>query len=538
MKMAVVGCEASGKTVFMCALADYYGRAAADNPMRLKLTPENAAANSFERYQFRQMRCLRQWPPATPPNRTIEVKWTLRRGGEPVVGIDMLEFGGETFRAAFREDAKDAVKQEASVRELTNYLASADFFVVLVSIKSLLADPAKTSETDYERETEALWVTRGILEFIRAKRPNAGVVIGLTQADKYRNELGEAGGAQQLFAERWPTIGAAAQGIPVVEVASVSKTDDSGNPAQDYKTHGILPVMQAFSKHCFGDENALESGAPVIRKPTKAKVPSLHGLFFALCVLIAGATVVGILRNAQVAEPVVLPTAVTNTVEKIVERQITNTVERIVEKPVAVTNTVRTVVERQITNTVEKIIEKPIAVTNTVERIVERAVTNTIEKIVEKPVAVTNMVEKIVEKPVAVTNTIEKIVEKTVTNTVEKIVEKSIAEAPNAATPLPVDPGSVTDAPLDVAPVQELEQTQFRDWTDHNGRKIFAKWVGVAGDQEGISLLTRTGRRIDAVIWKFDAKDQDYIRAEIKRRTARGEVLSDGVWLRNPLLRN
>ena len=76
--------------------------------------------------------------------------------------------------------------------------------------------------------------------------------------------------------------------------------------------------------------------------------------------------------------------AVTNVVEKVVERPVTvtNTVERVVEKPVEV------VVERQVTNTVEKIVERP------VEVVVEKFVTNTVEVVVEK--VVTNTVEKIV----------------------------------------------------------------------------------------------------------------------------------------------
>lgn len=56
------------------------------------------------------------------------------------------------------------------------------------------------------------------------------------------------------------------------------------------------------------------------------------------------------------------------------------------------------------------------------------AVTNVVEKVVERPVTVTNTVERVVEKPVEVvvekfvTNTVEVVVEKVVTNTVEKIV--------------------------------------------------------------------------------------------------------------------
>jgi len=447
MKMAVVGCEASGKTVFMCALADYYGRAAADSPMRLKLTPENAAANSFERYQFRQMRCLRQWPPATPPNRTVEVKWSLRRDGKPLAYIDMLEFGGETFRAAFRDGTDgDKTSKDTSVKELTDYLSSADFFVVLVSIKALLTDAGKASDEDYARETEALWVTRGILEFIRKNRPKAGVVIGLTQADRYRNEIGEAGGPAKLFNALWPTIGAAAQGYPVVDVASVSKTDSSGNPAPDYRTHGVLPVMQAFAKHCFGDENALENGSDLT--PKKAADPKVRKGFLATALSLgAVAAAALLLLRPDDADPCGCGLCSSET------------------PPAAV-----------------------------VEKIVEREITNTVEKVVVE--TVTNNVEILVDRPV--------------TNTVEKIVEV-MAE--------PEDPTT----------------TSFRTWTDYNDRKIVARWVGISADREGITIVNRSGKRIDAVLRKFSQADRAYIKGELVRHAELGEIMQDGQWVKDPL---
>ena len=237
-KIAIVGCEASGKTVFMSAMADHYCRDVAGS---LSLVPENADANRFVEFQRRQMRGLRQWPPATNPGRTVEMKWTLRRDGRTVADVGMLEFGGETFRAAFREAvAPDAAR--AAVKDLMAYLATAETVIVLVSIKDLLRDPAGRSAEDFERDTEAVWVTRGILDFVRRDLPHAALVIGLTQADRYRAELESAGGAKALFAARWPSVSAAAD-VPVVAVASVSATDEEGLPAPDYTTDGILPIM-------------------------------------------------------------------------------------------------------------------------------------------------------------------------------------------------------------------------------------------------------------------------------------------------------
>jgi len=184
-------------------------------------------------------------------------------------------------------------------------------------------------------------------------------------------------------------------------------------------------------------------------------------------------------------------------VEKIVEKVVTNKVEKLVEKP--------------ITNTVEKI----------VRQVVEKPVTNTLEKIVRQ----------VIEKPV--TNTVEKIVEKVVTNVIEKITEKPVAK-----TALPEKPVSSetiaakSSSPADVTPQGQVPPG-YRVWTDYNGRKIIAKWLTSSSDCNNITILTKNNRRIDAILWKFSADDQNYIKTEIERHAKLGEQLSEGVWIRS-----
>ena len=203
-RLTIVGCEASGKTVFMSALADLY---------RDALTPENQAANRFARLAARQLRARREWPPATNPERSAALDFALRANGRRLARFSLLEFGGETFRAAFRDD-EGAPAHKSAVKRLLDYLADADFVAVLVSLKELLRNPGAVPMEDFERDTESLWVTRGLLEFVRAHLPRAGVVIGLTRADLYRAEIAAAGGAAALFARHWPSIRAVAPGSP------------------------------------------------------------------------------------------------------------------------------------------------------------------------------------------------------------------------------------------------------------------------------------------------------------------------------------
>ncbi len=313
-KIAVVGCEASGKTVFMAAMTDQY-RPDPDRPDRPCLVPENSAANSFGAFLRRQMRSLRMWPPATNPGRTVEMEWTLRRAGKAIADLGMLEFGGETLRAAFRDESgKDA--QREAVDSLMRHLGDCGFFIVLVSIKDLLRDPGTMSMADFERDTEAIWVTRGIIEFVRTRIPGAGVVVGLTQADRYRDEIERAGGPERLLARRWPTIAAITADIKVVPVASVSATDADGNPAEGFVTDGILPVTRELENWLKSAKPRTAHGAKPIpspsAQPSAANLPRKRegGLFVLLFVSILVA-IAGIVNYywPELAKTVTVPSS-------------------------------------------------------------------------------------------------------------------------------------------------------------------------------------------------------------------------------------
>ena len=347
MKMSVVGCEASGKTVFLSALADYY-----NGDGRPCLVPENESANSFQRFQLRQMRSLRQWPPATDPGKTIELKWTLRQNGATISEVDLLEFGGETFREAFRGENGSAPHQEA-VDTLKSHLGASEFVVVLVSLRDLLRDPGEMSQEEFDRDTEAVWVTRGLLEFLRNHAPTAKVVIGLTQADLHRGDIAAAGSAEALLRQRWPAIAALAGDDPIVPVASVSAVDENGNPAPGYTTDGILPVMNEFvtSTKCKGPKKTTAAGPRrtiLLLLILAVPVALLIDSFFPLLALF------------EPPKPVEQTVVRTNVVESVVEK--TNVVENVIET----TNVVEDVVKT--TNVVESLVVLTNVVENTVTR--------------------------------------------------------------------------------------------------------------------------------------------------------------------------
>lgn len=270
-KIAIVGCQSSGKTVFMASLSDYF-RAGQRPDQTCWLIPENSDAHKFTERRNYEMRILHMWPDATLGN-PMSLKWSLRQKNGVQTDIEMLEFSGEVFRAAFREEGSSPQHKEAA-ESLVSYLIDADFVVVLVGMNELFRSHNEDRKI-LEDDIESTWVTRGLIDFVKKNLPpSTGLIVGLTQADLYKNELEKFGGAANVLKARWPMISALYPDIPVVAVASVSKTTADGRPAEGYTTEGVLPVMKAYSEFVYGSPADLiaemESLAGVIQDVGKA----------------------------------------------------------------------------------------------------------------------------------------------------------------------------------------------------------------------------------------------------------------------------
>jgi hypothetical protein len=500
MRLAVVGCEASGKTVFMAALADYYRP---DNANGLCLVPENSATNRFSRALVRQMRSLRQWPSATNPDKTVEMEWSLRSDGETVANIDMLEFGGETFRAVFRGEGGEKMRKQ-SEKALLDYLAAADSVVVLVSIKELLRDPGSVSIEEFERDTEAMWVTRGLLDFVREKLPGAGVVIGLTQADRYRGELAAAGGAGKLFASRWPTIASVAHSIPVVEVASVSATDENGNPAEGYSTEGVLPVMRELARQNYGEPSETKTEmtailASDVSSASKARKYGAKLTALARHAALSGEDERDFIKEAQA---------------KLEELNAQAKAER--PKPSkkkkgrpkgAGPRTRRVFLLALLLAASIALLSQHLETAFEVLKIQPPEITSTPQVELPQVAPINEPPVQVEAEQVAPTNVPPAQVEAeqvTTTNELPSQVIITQVEAPQVDVPQ-------AEAPQVARPAEP----EFRLWTDHNGKKIKARWLATDNDGEHITLETPSGKKINAVLRKFSAEDRAYIQSKL-----------------------
>ena len=525
MRLAVVGCEASGKTVFMAALADYYRP---DSTNGLCLVPENSATNRFSRTLLRQMRSLRQWPSATNPDKTVEMEWSLRSDSETIANIDMLEFGGETFRAVFRGEGGEKMRKQ-SEKALLDYLNAADSVIVLVSIKELLRDPGSVSIEEFERDTEAMWVTRGLLDFVREKLPGAGVVIGLTQADRYRGELAAAGGAGKLFAARWPTIASVAHSIPVVEVASVSATDEDGNPAEGYSTEGVLPAMRELARQNYGEPSETKAEMTAILESditTAAKARKYGAKLTALSryAALSGEDEHDFIKESQAKLEELNAQAKAErpkpSKKKKRRMKVTRPRTRRVFLLALLLAASIALLSQHIGTALEVLKGQPPEISTLPQIEVPQVVTTNVTpvQVEAEQVTPTNDPSAQVEAPqIAPTNEPPaKVVEPQVAPTNELPVQvKAEQVAPTNEPPPQVVITQVETPQVEVPQVAQPAEPEFRLWTDHNGKKIKARWLSTADDGEHITLETPSGKKINAVLRKFSAEDRAYIQSQL-----------------------
>jgi len=481
-KFAIVGCEASGKTVFMSAFCDCFNG---------KIVPENAAANRFARFATRQLRALRQWPPATPPEKAVELNFSLREDGRALVKLGLLEFGGETFRAAFREDESEPAHKRA-VNDLLAFLGDADFILVLISLQELFRDPGAVPLDDFERDTESIWVTRGLLEFIREKVPTAKILLGLSQADRFERELTAAGGPERALSTRWPSIRAAAPDIPVLTVASVSATDSEGRPAEGFTTDGILPALREFARAQYG--------------ATADHLATLTSLKTSLAAAFADPKTVPA-RQLEISRILKRYSAALSSLKAI--RTLT-------KEPLAneITSAEKTLADFEGTL-------KSLRAQDPKQRMRRRKSSR--PPIVRRVFLLTMLFASVaffadVYRPRHAVTTHATRQHLSVTNAKRTPRPKAVPSVETnrttdaASTVPPSAPAVTTNAPAAVA---ATNQPPFRIWHDHKGKSIEARWIHTSKDGKSITLETRTGKTIRAVLHKFSAEDRAFVESRL-----------------------
>ena len=181
-RILFLGVEGSGKTVLNMALAKVF---AAHPDAGYRLKPENRDAF---RFLERLPSSLYAVPlPPDRPGRYTDLRWSLCRGSETLLALDIPEIPAELFRLAFQnpEDAPDpaafAARAEACAEDLQalrDRIAGASHVYVLFDVSRL-----REAETDDAR-LDAVWATNACLRHLRALTYPPKTALVLTHADR------------------------------------------------------------------------------------------------------------------------------------------------------------------------------------------------------------------------------------------------------------------------------------------------------------------------------------------------------------------
>lgn len=114
-------------------------------------------------------------------------------------------------------------------------------------------------------------------------------------------------------------------------------------------------------------------------------------------------------------------------------------------------------------------------------------------------------------RTLVITNILTEV--RTVTNFVAQ------ARAESGPAPAPKVQPREADAPPAAVATNAPPATAgaFRTWRDHRGTAIEARWTDTAADGKAITLETRGGKKIRAVLRKFSDEDRAFVESELRR---------------------
>jgi hypothetical protein len=302
-RVAIVGVEGSGKTVLMAALADRYGTPSDDS---LYLMPESQSSFTFMKHIPHKMRAEHQWPAATTIESFKHLKWSVRIGPEVLLDLDMLDYPGELYRMAFGERAEDEVApHRGRVHAFLDHLVTADVLVVLFNLQDAMDVGENT------RNTEAVWLTRGIFDYAKRLPNIKRRLLLFTQADRYQAELTGKGGLEAARDKFLPMMRML---FPDLECAAVSVATDAGTaPSAAFSdTFGVDRFMDWLSSN--GTEAfavldqlnemsaILDSGKPLDADALQVLISRLNSLAPNLCKAMAPGMRERLLKECAVIE--------------------------------------------------------------------------------------------------------------------------------------------------------------------------------------------------------------------------------------------
>lgn len=227
--MLFIGVEGSGKTVLNMALAKVFAGHPEDG---LRLKPESHASFRFLEHLPASLYAVPQ--PPEQPDRFLSMPWSVCRGQETLLQLDIPECPAELFRLAFQtpEDTPDPSGFAARVAERADETSQLLALVEGASRVFVLFDPSRMREGDKDaKQLDAVWATNACLRYIISRPYPPSVCLLLTHADR---DPAAGNDFRAILRERLPLLADNYPDLPGLAVSSV-KPDDP-----DY---GLQPLL-------------------------------------------------------------------------------------------------------------------------------------------------------------------------------------------------------------------------------------------------------------------------------------------------------
>ena len=215
----ILGVEGSGKTVLAMAFAKVFADHA-DAGLRLK--PENRAAFRF----LEQMPASLYAVPRPPeqPGRYTDLRFTVCRGQEDLLALDVPECPPELFHAAFKADSEQAAStapDEAlkdDLKALRARIAGASRVLVLFDVSLIRGGDGE----EQPAHLDAVWATNACIRHLLGLPYPPSVALVLTHADR---DPASGNDFAAILRRRLPLLADNYPALPGFAVSSV-KPDD------------------------------------------------------------------------------------------------------------------------------------------------------------------------------------------------------------------------------------------------------------------------------------------------------------------------
>ena len=299
--------------------------------------------------------------------------------------------------------------------------------------------------------------------------------------------MAAAGGAAALFARHWPSIRAVAPEVPVVPVASVSATDADGRPAEGFSTEGALTIMHEYLRQNSETPEQLLAELASERTELETLKPAGAPTFYAnklrrFVAKLDRAEAAVVMSGRAPGEEIAALRRAADAFTQALRQTGPKPKSRKKKKKSGAGAPLRTLLAllllaagggalvalcpREVRDAAGRRLRPLLAA---IPRLAAR------QKPPESP------------RTLVITNILTEV--RTVTNFVVQARAES-GPAPAGA---------------------------FRTWRDHRGTAIEARWTDTAADGKAITLETRGGKKIRAVLRKFSDEDRAFVESELRR---------------------